>query len=203
MNIFYSHEDGSVRFWDVSQVDMRLIYTLNTSKIFVSDHEAHDNGAQEVEEEGWPPFKKVGNYDPYTDDPRFAVQKILLCNTSKTLLVAGNGGQVVQYGISDDENSAEIQVLEIDLVEDKEKLQWKGHGPLPLREGQITVPRGFQPNQALQVIPAAPITALAHKSDWNLLAVGTCHGFGVVDIENKKVVTTKCTVSEEGRFEFL
>lgn len=108
--LFYRHEDGTLRFWDVSQVDMQLMYSLNTAKLFVSDHEGHDNGAQEVEEEGWPPFKKVGNYDPFTDDPRFAIQKVLLCANSKTLVVAGNGGQVLMFGISDDDSSVELQV---------------------------------------------------------------------------------------------
>ena len=89
---------------------MQLMYSLNTAKLFVSDHEAHDNGAEEVEEEGWPPFKKVGNYDPFTDDPRFAVQKILMCSESKTLIIAGNGGQVLTFNISDDERNVELQV---------------------------------------------------------------------------------------------
>lgn len=88
--------------------------------------------------------------------------------------------------------------MEVDLVEDKEKLQWKGHGPLLPKEGQISVPRGFQPKHAIQVIPAAPITALAYQHSWHALAAGTCHGFGLIDLENKKVVTTHCTVSDEG-----
>lgn len=88
--------------------------------------------------------------------------------------------------------------MEVDLVEDKEKLQWKGHGPLTPKEGQIAVQRGFQPKHAIQFIPAAPITALAFQDKWHALAAGTCHGFGLVDLENKKVSTTHCTVSDEG-----
>lgn len=84
-------------------------------------------------------------------------------------------------------------------MEQKEKLQWKGHGPLTIKEGQIAVPRGFQPKHAIQFIPAAPITALAFHSSWHALAAGTCHGFGLIDLENKKVATTHCTVSDEGR----
>ena len=109
--IFFSHEDGSVNFWDVSQLEMRLIYTLNTAKYFVGEHEGHDSEARETEEEVWPPFKKVGNYCPYSDDPRFAVTKIVFCASNKTMTVAGNGGQVLTFDLSEEETSVEVQVL--------------------------------------------------------------------------------------------
>ena len=89
---------------------MQLLYSLSTSKFFASEHEGHDNGAQDAEEEGWPPFKKVGNFDPYSDDPRFSVQKIVLCSKTRTLTVAGAGGQVVMFGVSSEESSVEMQV---------------------------------------------------------------------------------------------
>lgn len=108
--IFFSHEDGSVNFWDVSQLEMRLIYTLNTAKYFVGEHEGHDSEAREAEEEVWPPFKKVGNYCPYSDDPRFAVTKIVFCASNKTMTVAGNGGQVLTFDLSEEETSVEVQV---------------------------------------------------------------------------------------------
>lgn len=104
------HEDGSVNFWDVSQLEMRLIYTLQTAKYFVGEHEGHDSEARETEEEVWPPFKKVGNYCPYSDDPRFAVTKIIFSSGSKTLTVAGNGGQVLIFDLSEEETSVEAQV---------------------------------------------------------------------------------------------
>jgi len=54
----YSHEDGSVRFWDASSSCLQFLYKLNTSTIFNVDvHTPDSNG--EMEEE-WPPFRKVG-----------------------------------------------------------------------------------------------------------------------------------------------
>ena len=111
MKIHCRHEDGSVRFWDVSEVGMQLLYSLSTSKFFASDHEGQDNGAPEAEEEGWPPFKKVGNFDPYSDDPRFSIQKVVLCCKTKTLTVAGAGGQVVVFGITNEATTVEMQVV--------------------------------------------------------------------------------------------
>lgn len=54
-----SHEDGSVRFWDVSTTSMRLIYKLTTSAIFGFETPQTDlTKSQELEDE-WPPFRKV------------------------------------------------------------------------------------------------------------------------------------------------
>ena len=89
---------------------MRLIYTLSTAKYFVGEHEGHDSEAREAEEEVWPPFKKVGNYCPYSDDPRFAVTKIVFSAAAQTMTVAGNGGQVLIFDLSEEETNVEAQV---------------------------------------------------------------------------------------------
>lgn len=191
------HEDGSINFWDVSQLEMQLIYTLHTAKYFVGEHEGHDSEPRDAEEEVWPPFKKVGNYSPYSDDPRFAVTKIILSPKSKTLTAAGNGGQVLIFDLCEEETSVEVQMVEIDFTEDKENFQWKGHGPLLPKEGSITVPTGFKLQTGLQLIPAAPVSALVVETPWGLLAAGTVHGFIVYDYLTKKTVTTKWTVSQE------
>jgi len=52
-----SHEDGSVRFWDVSRGGLSLVYRLDTGRLFGVDTLAHgDSSGEEVE---WPPFRKV------------------------------------------------------------------------------------------------------------------------------------------------
>ena len=88
------------------------------------------------------------------------------------------------------------QMVEIDFTEDKENFQWKGHGPLLPKEGSITVPAGFKLQTGLQLIPAAPVSALVVEARWGLLAAGTVHGFIVYDYLSKKTVTTKWTVSQ-------
>ena len=57
------HEDGSIRFWDASDVNMRLLYRLTTSNVFGTDMGAGDHANAEADEE-WPPFRKVGVH-PY------------------------------------------------------------------------------------------------------------------------------------------
>lgn len=87
-------------------------------------------------------------------------------------------------------------MVEIDFTEDKENFQWKGHGPLLPKEGSIAVPAGFKLQTGLQLIPAAPVSALVVETRWGLLAAGTVHGFILYDFLNKKTVTTKWTVSQ-------
>ena len=50
------HEDGSIRFWDVSTVAVSLLYKLQTMNIFGDG--LGDQGAADADEE-WPPFRKV------------------------------------------------------------------------------------------------------------------------------------------------
>ncbi|KAK0149190.1 Lethal(2) giant larvae 2 [Merluccius polli] len=87
------HEDGTVRFWDASGVCLYPMYKLSTAGVFHTDADPNDNMNQSSEGE-WPPFRKVGCFDPYSDDPRLGVQKIHLCKYSGYLTVAGTAGQV-------------------------------------------------------------------------------------------------------------
>jgi hypothetical protein len=50
-----SHEDGSVQFWDVTNISMPLIYKLKTNDYFQIEQPPNDD----IDEETWPPFRKV------------------------------------------------------------------------------------------------------------------------------------------------
>jgi lethal(2) giant larvae protein len=94
------HEDGSVRFWDSSGICLTLIAKFNSSVLF-SAHDDLDgplNDSSNVKDEDddeWPPFRKVGIFDPYSDDPRLAVKKVGFCSTTGILVLGGTAGQVV------------------------------------------------------------------------------------------------------------
>lgn len=40
------------------------------------------------------PTPQVGCFDPYSDDPRLGVQKVVLCKYTAQMVVAGTAGQV-------------------------------------------------------------------------------------------------------------
>lgn len=63
------HENGSVRVWNVSDCAMSPLCTINTAKYFGTEDDIAPIDQDEDGEE-WPPFKKVGIFDPFSDDPR-------------------------------------------------------------------------------------------------------------------------------------
>ncbi|KAH3872012.1 lethal(2) giant larvae protein homolog 1-like isoform X2 [Dreissena polymorpha] len=187
------HEDGSVRFWDVSGSCLSFLYKLSTSSIFqVEVHSPDTNG--EMEEE-WPPFRKVGTFDPYSDDPRLGIQKIAMCPLSETLVVAGTAGQVVVLQMEREERQQEVKQVQVNIVGDRDNFVWKGHEAMPSREGDVKYAAGFQPTCIMQLYPPAACTALSFHSEWQLVSAGTAHGFGLIDYVQKKEVISKCTLN--------
>ncbi|XP_066520875.1 LLGL scribble cell polarity complex component 2 isoform X2 [Hoplias malabaricus] len=188
------HEDGTIRFWDASGVCLYPIYKLSTSMVFQTDADPNDNMNQGTEGE-WPPFRKVGCFDPYSDDPRLGIQKIHLCKYSGYLTVAGTAGQILVLEINDEEAEQTVEATVVDLLQGQEGFRWKGHARLDLREEPVTFPPGFQPFALVQCQPPAVVTAIALQSEWKLVAFGTSHGFGVYDYQQKNNVLVKCTLN--------
>ncbi|XP_053393293.1 lethal(2) giant larvae protein homolog 1-like isoform X2 [Mercenaria mercenaria] len=189
------HEDGSVRFWNASGSCLQFMYRLNTSSVFnVEVHTPDSNG--EMEEE-WPPFRKVGTFDPYSDDPRLGIQKIALCPLSETLVVAGTAGQVITLQMEREEREQEIKPVMVNIVSDRDNFVWKGHEAVTPKEGDVKYPAGYQPTCMMQLYPPAACTALAFHSEWQLVGAGTAHGFGLLDYVQKKEVTNRCTLNPQ------
>ncbi|XP_062976354.1 LLGL scribble cell polarity complex component 2 isoform X2 [Elgaria multicarinata webbii] len=187
------HEDGTVRFWNASGVCLNLLYKLSTVKVFLTDADPNDNMNQMGEDE-WPPLRKVGSFDPYSDDPRLGIQKIFLCKYSGYLAIAGTAGQVLVMELNDEEAAQVIDHAEADLLQDQEGYKWKGHERLKTRDGPVRFEPGFQPFVLIQCQPPAVVTSLALHSEWKLVAFGTSHGFGLFDHQQKRLVFVKCTL---------
>ncbi|XP_053565009.1 LLGL scribble cell polarity complex component 2 isoform X2 [Bombina bombina] len=187
------HEDGTVRFWDASGVCLQLMYKMSTVGVFQTDSDHNDNLNPHGEEE-WPPLRKVGSFDPYSDDPRLGIQKIYLCKYSGYLSVAGTAGQVLVLELNDEAAEQVVDQTVVDLLQEQEGYRWKGHEKLRARQDPIHFPSGFQPFSLVQCQPPAVVTSLALHSEWRLLAFGTSHGFGVYDYQQKRQVMVKCTL---------
>uniref|UniRef100_A0A4W6CD84 LLGL scribble cell polarity complex component 1 n=1 Tax=Lates calcarifer TaxID=8187 RepID=A0A4W6CD84_LATCA len=194
------HEDGTVRFWDASGVALTPLYKLSTANVFHTDcdpsedpQDPSDDPDMQQEEE-WPPFRKVGCFDPYSDDPRLGIQKISLCKYSNKLVVAGTAGQVIVLGLSDERSDHLVDVSVVDLLQDREGFTWKGHDRLEPRLKPAPFPPGFQPLVLVQCLPPASVTAVALHAEWNLIAFGTSHGFGLFDYHRRNAVLARCTL---------
>ncbi|XP_072124636.1 lethal(2) giant larvae protein homolog 1 [Mobula birostris] len=187
------HEDGTVRFWDASGVSLKPLYKLATANIFQTDAD-HNEGFSQCGEEEWPPFRKVGCFDPYSDDPRLGIQKISLCKYSSRLVVAGTAGQVIVMEFNDEKSERKISLSTVDLLQDREGFTWKGHDRLNPKDGLISFVSGFQPSFLLQCVPPAAVTAVALHTEWQLVAFGTSHGFGIFDYHRQQPVLARCTL---------
>ncbi|XP_054565534.1 LLGL scribble cell polarity complex component 2 isoform X4 [Eptesicus fuscus] len=187
------HEDGTVRFWDASGVCLRLLYKLSTVPVFLTDTEPSEHLNAQGEDE-WPPLRKVGSFDPYSDDPRLGIQKIFLCKYSGYLAVAGTAGQVLVLELNDEEAEHVVEQAEADLLQGQEGYRWKGHERLCARPGPVRFEPGFQPFVLVQCQPPAVVTSLALHSEWRLVAFGTSHGFGLFDHQQRRQVFVKCTL---------
>lgn len=193
------HEDGTVRFWDASTTSLKHLYTLTLSKLLSIDDDialidSDETDLDNEEENEWPPFRKVGNFDPYSDDHRFAIRKISLCPNQGVVAVGGTAGQLVVFELN--ENAAEyaVDAVKLNLVDDKDGFVWKGHSSLPTRNGKIKFNSGYQPTSLLQINPPAAITSLSISTQWEVIAVGTAHGFGLYDYTTKAVLVNKTTL---------
>ncbi|GLG99593.1 Uncharacterized protein, isoform B [Gryllus bimaculatus] len=191
------HEDGTVRFWNASGIALQPLYKFASAGLFSGDEIGGDgsNGVADDDEEEWPPFRKVGTFDPYSDDPRLAVKKVVLCPLTGTLVVAGTAGSVIVAKIGSEQVEKEVKVTTMNVVSDRDGFVWKGHDQLTPRSGNISLPPGFQSSAILQLHPPAAVTALVLHSEWGLAAAGTAHGLALFDFVRHKGVLTKCTLN--------
>lgn len=206
------HEDGTIRFWDVTQMSMTLLYQLKTSDYFQTestpldddpDMSCDNNNGNNANEDNWPPFRKVGTFDPYSDDPKLGIQKLFLCPSREVLCVAGTAGQVLIMNISEqakEMSASELRTNKINLIgvspEVESHFVWKGHEPLASRQASATIKLqpGYQLQSLIQLYPPATISALALNTDWQLVAMGTSHGFALFDYNHIKPLLIRCTL---------
>ncbi|KAL1117405.1 hypothetical protein AAG570_004731 [Ranatra chinensis] len=196
------HEDGSVRLWDASSTCLVPMYKFCSTDVLCLADDEDDPPPADSEDSSpdneWPPFKKVGSFDPYSDDPRLAVKKVNLCPLTGTLVVAGTAGYVIIAKLIQDRKPTEVKVTTMNIVSSRDGFVWKGEEQLSVRNsagGGGGGGPGFQATCVLQLQPPAQVTALAHHSAWGLVAAGTAHGMALYDYVRNTPVAVKCTLN--------
>lgn len=99
--------------------------------------------------------------------------------------------QVLVMELSDEKSEHTVSVATVDLLQDREGFTWKGHDRLAPRNGPLPFAPGFQPSVLVQCIPPAAVTAVTLHSEWNLVAFGTSHGFGLFDYYRRNPVLAR------------
>ncbi|KAG5454833.1 Lethal(2) giant larvae protein 1 [Clonorchis sinensis] len=121
---------------------------------------------------------------------------------SITLVVGGCGGQVSVW-TANEENKAmltfepDVSRIHVNLIEQdaaSPRYIWNGLAAMKPFEGvtQVcdTAGTALYPCALIQLDPPAPITAVALEPSWHLLALGSPHGFAVVDLLAKSAIYT-------------
>ncbi|XP_075678481.1 LLGL domain-containing protein l(2)gl [Dermatophagoides pteronyssinus] len=203
------HEDGTVRFWDSSSTrSLKYLYTIHTSKLFnlneddillENDGDDHNlSGGQDGEDDDdqieWPPFRKVGQFDPYSDDPRLAIRKLTFCPEQGLLVIGGTAGQIILFDFNEKPLELRSEFIEIRIIDEKDSFIWKGHNCLPVRKSMIKFSSGYQPKNFIQIYPPAAITALVISTCWQVVSIGTAHGFTLFDYQKNLRLIVKSTL---------
>jgi lethal(2) giant larvae protein len=174
------HEDGSVRIWSLDKNQMKEIAKITSMKYFETDDLDEINEEEEIED--WPPFRRVGIYDPYSDDPRLAISRIDMCSKSGTILIGGTAGQCAVFILSQTAGDHSVPTKIIDLIEkQEEQVKWKGHQQLNVKNERHFEEAGYQAQCIIQCNPPGAVTALILHELWGLAGIGTSHGFTLFD----------------------
>lgn len=193
------HEDGSVKFWNCSEVCLTPLLHLKTAHLFGNSDEEHPHEAEPLDE-GEPPFRKAGQFDPYSDDPRLAVKKIQMCPKTGILLIAGTAGNIVVASFDALKLDVDgVRTATMNLVSDRDGFIWKGHDQLKVKpqllENSQPLTEGVEVLGVLQILPPAAITCVALQTKWGLLSAGTAHGLVLYDYNNNRPIFHKCTLN--------
>ena len=73
--VITGHEDGKVKLWLSQRGALALVTALDTARYFATEDCTSDTDSDPGGGD-WPPFRRVGCFDPFTDDPRYITTSI-------------------------------------------------------------------------------------------------------------------------------
>ncbi|KAM3182108.1 hypothetical protein ACTXT7_013073 [Hymenolepis weldensis] len=201
------HENGVVKFWRLAAGDCaRKIFSLFTGSLFEGEFgpEALGDTNRDVDEaEPWPPFRRVGLFDPFMDDVRAAVKVIQLVD--RTLVVGGAAGQVSVWQLL--KARPTMATLGVPITTGVPGFRWKGHAPLTLRQQQPDPSQRLSGGSLFPIAvalcqPPSPVTCLSvcelndkpggssnhqqnalESSVGVLVGMGSAHGFALMHLK--------------------
>ncbi|OQV22688.1 Lethal(2) giant larvae protein-like protein 2 [Hypsibius exemplaris] len=188
-----AHGDGCLRFWDVSGLQLRFLYKLDAPTRYY--HIEEDVKVDDETHDIWPPFRRFGFNVEAVSDPRLQIQKFAFDPLSKTLAVGGKAGQVIVYQFSKEYAIVNFHTVKVQLVGEEFGYVWRGTQSLAYREGNLESFAGFQGVLNVQLDPPSEVTALTIQPEWQLLAVGSGHGFALIDYAHQRQLFTHTTLN--------
>ena len=123
-----------MKLWLSQRNSLSMLSCLDTGRYFTTDDLTDTDSL--LDHQDWPPFRRVGTFDPFTDDPRYAVKTVDICCTTGLLLVGGMAGQLLVCSL-DIKREFDIPLTDVDLMEEDEEFVWKGQEALDVRSCQF------------------------------------------------------------------
>ncbi|KHJ85505.1 LLGL2 protein [Oesophagostomum dentatum] len=212
------HENGTVRVWSAGHAVMKLLFVIDTRNEFAGFSD-EDKGTPETDEPcdtdtsddefqitgDWPPFKKVGEYDPFCDDAGLSIQRLAFDEKSGQIIVGGRAGHVLLYTLEEIEREMTPQMLKIELCEaSRLSVPARNSKPLPIRTKSLKYSAGYQPcplaaqdkSMLVQLQPPQPVSAVAVLSARHLIAASNEYGFALIDIQRQSVLLQNTLVNQ-------
>ncbi|KAI0986087.1 hypothetical protein GJ496_011091 [Pomphorhynchus laevis] len=200
--LFTGHEDGSVCFWDITQADFPMVCRLMTIHYFNLQYESHS----EEHEDNWPPFQKIGMFDPCVDDSRLSIQQIYVEKEGFLLALANALGYIFIFEISTLRSvtrHVESPFVALDPFIVKFTDQAFNPGKELAGTQSLTIKKklkylcGYCPLALVQIVPISKISVICTVDKFSLLAVGCSFGFFIFDYIQFKVILLKTTINVE------
>lgn len=189
------HEDGTVKFWDISNPNMHLLYTVNCSLYFSSvenlDSDFFNDNASLTEQKP-SNTKQLGFWDPRSDDDQLTVTSLHF--QEEVLAVGLHGGVALLYNINSQSAVINIKLVRVSVMRDDPRQRSRNwRAPLTLRTGGTECEPGYQPSHCIHLFPNVSTTTLAIAKDQRLVAVGCIYGFTVVDFLKGDIIHIQST----------
>ncbi|CAI8051354.1 LLGL scribble cell polarity complex component 2 [Geodia barretti] len=188
------HEDGTVKFWDISNPNMNLLYTVNCSMFFSSEDALNTDFFTEDSTERTDPtnIKQMGFWDPRSDDDQLTVTSL---DFQEELLAVGlHGGATLIFSLSSQSSVIDMKLVRVSIMRDDPRQRSRNwQAPLTLRTGGVECPPGYHPSHCIHLFPNVSTTTLAIAKDQRLIAVGCVYGFTVVDFLKGDIIHIQST----------
>ncbi|XP_019850338.1 PREDICTED: lethal(2) giant larvae protein homolog 2-like [Amphimedon queenslandica] len=187
------HEDGSVKFWDIRQLSMKLLYEVKCMQYFNTPET--EFGRSDSLTDDLSQYRQIGFWDPRSDDDQLIVSALKLVDDH--LLIGFQGGHTLLLTTNNQTADRTIILLRVSIMRDDPRQRPRGwQAPLEVRTDPIACLPGFQPTHCIHLFPTVAVSALAIAKEQGLVAIGCAYGFAVVDYIKNETIYVHCTFDQ-------
>ncbi|KAM7541627.1 hypothetical protein Aperf_G00000045797 [Anoplocephala perfoliata] len=208
-----AHADADVSLWHVVRGDcFEFLGRISTLAMMADASEVCCHAERKVEEEAWPPFRKAGDCacDVPAEgsvDARCAIHTLILklVNDEVVMLVGGGAGNFSMWCSAGQKPfEPDVSKLSVDLLDGlDDKFTWEGHDAFRVSmssyipDSKILSAKDKQRSNFQEKTPvegvftscptSTPAFGLSYEPDWEALAIGSAHGFVLIDLKTHSV----------------